>query len=307
MTLSKVPLHKNGPFFSPIVAGCMRLGEWGANYSADQMREFIEQCVENGVTTFDHADIYGHYSTEALFGEALKQAPHLKDEIEVVTKCGIKLPTDRRPDYKIAHYDISADYIIWSADKSLKDLNLDVIDLLLIHRPSPLMHPDVISEAITKLKADGKVKHFGVSNFTSTQMSMMRSRMEPMTNQIEASLLHTEPFVDGSLDDAIEHHYKPMIWSPFGGGALFNPGSDNENQEQINRIEEALHPLREKYECSTDQLLLAWLLKHPSKPVPVLGTSKADRVESAIHSLSINLDRQDWFILYEAARGRQVD
>lgn len=299
----KINLTKNGPSFSKIVFGTMNWGVWGADLNTNQMLSLIQKSHELGVTTFDHADIYGHYTTEGSFGKALSQNPSIRQDLQLVSKCGIQLITPNRPSTKVHSYDTSRKHIILSLENSLKELGTDYIDLLLIHRPSPLMDPNEIAEAFSRLKQDGKVLHFGVSNFTPSQFELLNSRIPLVTNQIEASILHLHPFLDGSLDLCVQKEIKPMIWSPLGGGKVFT----NLEDEQIIRIREVCTKIGKKYgNYGIDQILIAWLLKHPSAMLPVLGTSKISRIESALKAMEIELSTEDWFEIWVASTGEPI-
>lgn len=298
----RIELSPNGLEISQLVYGTMRIGEWGANMNPHELADFIEFCVEQGITTFDHADIYGHYSTEALFGEALKIRPDLKEKTEHVSKAGIQLLTERRPHTHIKHYDTTKKYLIAQAETSLKNLNLDALDLFLIHRPDPLMDYDELSQVFDILVSSGKVKYVGVSNFTPSQFAALNSKYSLQTNQIEISLLHHSAIFDGTLDILQANSIKPMIWSPFGGGKLF---SDDHYAEML-PIHETIHKMCQKYHCGKDQLLLAWILRLPNHPAPIIGTSKKDRVKAAAEAFAIKLDRQDWFEMLRAVRGQDV-
>ena len=301
MYSNRIELKKGSLALSRIVAGVWKWGIWGWKMSDQNHLALIEKCLEYDVTTFDHADIYGHYTSEGDFGRALKIKPSLRDQMEIVTKCGIKLITPNRPSHQIKSYDTSREHIIWSAENALKELNTDYIDLLLIHRPSPLMNADEIAEAFTTLRDQGKVLHFGVSNFTTSQFELLNSRIELITNQVEIHLMRPEPFLDGTLDQCQQHRITPMAWSPLTSGRIFKEESDT-----VNRIKKVATPLLEKYNCQLDQLLIAWLLKHPSNIIPILGTARHDRVLSAVDALKINLTREEWFGLWEASIGHEV-
>ncbi|HJS54647.1 MAG TPA: aldo/keto reductase, partial [Chitinophagaceae bacterium] len=262
---------------SPVIAGCMKWGQWGVNYSTAQYLKLVEDCIANKITSFDHADIYGDYTVEEEFGNALKQKPNLRQQMQLITKCGIRRYTSNRPAHRISSYDTSKTHIITSAETSLKNLNTDYIDLLLIHRPDPLMHPHIIAEAFSQLKQTGKVLHFGVSNFTPSQMDMMMTAFKVEFNQFEVSILHLDPFHDGTLDKCIQHNIRPMSWGPLGSGRLFADTRDERNK----RIVAVATILAEKYNVSADQILLAFLFKHPSGIIPVIGSTKIERLKLA--------------------------
>lgn len=288
--------------FSPIIIGTMRLGEWGSDLSTEDLEKFIDACVDLGFCDFDHADIYGHYTEEERFGKVIKRRPDLKSKIQVTTKCGIKLVTPNRPDHYLKSYDSTKEHIIWSAENSLKALGLDCLDVMLIHRPDYLMDPHDIAEAFTTLKQSGKVKAFGVSNFTVSQFELINSFTPLVTNQMEISLLHRDAFENGTLDQCIRLGIVPTAWSPFGGGSIFSVESTSE----IQKIKNVATEIGQKYEASIDQILIAFLLKHPAGIVPIFGSSKIHRVQAIKNALNVNLSHQDWYRLWEAAIGEEV-
>jgi len=296
-----IQLHPGGPKLSRITAGLMRLHDW--HFSVDELLNWIQQCIDLGVTTFDHADIYGGYTVENHFGDALSKEPALRKKMQLVTKCGIGLVTGNRSQNTIKHYNTSYDYIISSAEQSLKNLRTDVIDLFLIHRPSPLMDASETARALSDLVKSGKVLYCGVSNFSPSQFDLIQSRLDiPLvTNQVEFSVLHTQPAFDGTFDQAQKLNFAPMVWSPFGGGSVFT-GSD----EQSARIMNTCNKLSERYQCAPDQLLLAWVLHHPSNPVPVLGSGNISRIAGAVGALDIQLNDQDWFAILKSSLNKDV-
>jgi predicted oxidoreductase len=287
---------------SPVIAGCMKWGQWGAKFSPQQYLQMIEDCLETGIDCFDHADIYGDYTTEEEFGAALKTKPSLRDQIKIITKCGIRRFTPNRPEHRISYYDTSKEHILKSVERSLKNFDTDHVDVLLIHRPDPLMHPEEIAEAFQTLKQQGKVLHFGVSNFTTSQTAMMHSRFTVEFNQVEISILNMEPLHNGQMDQCLELKIIPMAWSPLGGGNLFAHADD----ERIRRIVAAATIVADKYAVGPDQILLNWLLMHPACIVPVLGTSKVDRVKKALEAMEIKMTREEWFMLWRASTGHDV-
>ena len=277
----KTNLSESGPSLSRIVAGCMSWGEWGAKLKEPSVLKLIEGCLEIGITTFDHADIYGHYTTEAQFGTALKGKSSLREKIQLVTKCGIQVITANRPENKIPHYQLDKDYIIGAAEKSLKNLFTEYIDLLLIHRPSPLMHPSEIAEAFENLQTAGKVRHFGVSNFTPSQFDLLNNNISLVTNQVEFSVHTLHTLTDGTLDQCLEHRIKPMAYSVMAAGAFF----ENNPSERIQGILKIAQILATKYDASLDQIIIAWVLKHPSGILPVMGSTKINRLKDAVGAL----------------------
>ncbi|WP_298320858.1 aldo/keto reductase family oxidoreductase [uncultured Aquimarina sp.] len=295
-------VSENESLFSRIVAGCMNWGEWGANLTIDQSQKLIEDCIAIGVTTFDHADIYGHYTTETLFGNAIKGKSSIRKQIQLITKCGIRLVTPNRPENNIKSYKTTKKYIIESVEQSLVNLETDYIDMLLIHRPSPLMNPSEIAETFEMLKSSGKVLSFGVSNFTTSQFEMLNAFFPLQTNQIEISPLQLSPFIDGSLDQCIKHDIKPMAYSTLAGGKFFS----KQPEKSVVRINEVVNRLIQKYDVPADQILTAWLLKHPSGIVPVMGSTKISRIQSAVNSLSLQITDEEWFEIWEASAGEEV-
>jgi len=284
--------------YSRIIAGTMTWGNWGKKFSKTEMIDLIHHCLDQGITSFDHADIYGGYTTEADFGDALSETDIPRESIQLITKCGIQYLCENR-DNKVKHYNYNKDYIIWSAETSLKNLKTEYLDLFLLHRPSPLMHPDEIAEAISQLKQQGKIKHFGVSNFTPSQVELISKKSEVSANQIEFSLTQHSAMYDGTLDQMMLKHIIPMAWSPMA--SIYK-----EDTEQIQRIKTQLRELTEAYDATEDQLLLAWILKHPSKIHPVIGTTTKDRIKDATKSVQTELDLEDWFLILKASQGHRV-
>jgi predicted oxidoreductase len=297
----EIELTPDGLRLSRIVAGMMRLNEW--QLSIDELVRWIEACLEMGITTFDHADIYGSYTVEALFGAALARQPGLRDRLQLVTKCGIALLSPNRPNHRVKHYNTTRRHIVASAENSLRNLQTDQIDLLLIHRPDPLLTANEVAAAFEKLLASGKVRHFGVSNFTPYQFDLLQSAcdMPLVTNQVELSLLHMEPLHDGTLDHAQQHGYGPMAWSPVGGGAIFRP-----NDDRSQRVHAELQRLSAKYDAELDQIALAWLMRLPSAVVPVMGSGKLTRLRHAVAAVDLTNGRQDWYALWQASAGAEV-
>lgn len=292
--------HPLGFSGSRLVQGYWRLAEWGMNDQA--LLRFIEQCIEAGITTVDHADIYGDYQCESLFGQALALKPSLREQLQVVTKCGILLPSSHRPEIHTHRYDQSTGHIIQSVDNSLRNLNIDAIDMLLLHRPSPLMDADHIAEAFEHLYTIGKVKHFGVSNFTAQQFDLLQSRLDMplLVNQVELSPVELKHFQDGTLEHAQQHAITPMAWSPFAGGDLFKLKGINPT------LHNALFDVCETHHASFDQVALAWLLRHPAGIAPILGSGKIERVQSAQQAFSISLSDDEWFAIWIASQGHPV-
>ena len=289
---------ENKNAYSKIIAGTMGWGSWGKGFSQAGMAGLINDCTELGITTFDHADIYGNYTNEAEFGKAFQESGVDREKIQLITKCGIQKVAEGRGN-GIKHYNYSENYIIWSAEQSLRHLQTEYLDLLLLHRPSPLMHPDPIAKAITKLKNQGKIKSFGVSNFMTSQIAMIESAIPVSANQVEFSVTSSEAMYNGIFDDCITHGRMAMSWSPLG--SYFK-----EKSSRIERISIVIDGFSAKYGCTSDQLLLAWILKHPAKVFPVVGTASAHRLKDAMAATKIQLELEDWFVMLQASQGHEV-
>ena len=285
---------------SPI-AGCMRWGKWGANFSTYDYEVIINQCVENGMTAFDHADIYGDYTTEADFGEALKHNTVLRSTIKIITKAGIQLVSDNKPQHQIKSYNTSRQHIVSSVEQSLKNFNTDYLDVFLIHRPSPLLNPEEVAEAINQLKQQGKILQFGVSNFLPQQADVLNKCVEISFNQVELSIIHLKPFLDGTLNNCLQNNIRPMAWSPLGGGLL----SEDEHP-RFRIIYATTLELAEKYSTGINQILIAFLLKHPSNILPVVGTTKIERLLQVKDATNVKLTDEDWFKLWVASTGEDI-
>lgn len=276
----------------------MTWGDWGKQLSKGQMERLMHQCLELNISTFDHADIYGDYKNEEQFGAAFATSTIKRESIQLISKCGIQLNGVSR-DNKIAHYNYVKEYIIWSAERSLKSLRTEYLDMLLLHRPSPLMHPEDILEAISQLKKEGKIRQFGVSNFSPSQIALIETVLPVEGNQVEFSLTTNGVMNDGTLDDCSINRRFAMSWSPLG--CYFK-----EDSPQTNRLKPVLDKLCEKYMATEDQLLLSWVLKHPATVYPVVGTTNFDRLGLAMKAVEIEMELEDWFILLEASNGHQV-
>lgn len=284
---------------SKIIAGTMSWGAWDKNLSPTQMASLIRLFIENQITSFDHADIYGGYSTEKGFGNAFKKSGMKRDQVQFISKCGIQYVCDARPKNRIKHYVYNKDYILWSVENSLKNLQTDYLDVFLLHRPSPLMQADEIAEAVTHLLEQGKIRSFGLSNFTASQTALIHQKIKVSYNQIQFSATHPDPMTDGNLDFMQMHGIKPMAWNPLG--TVFR-----EDTEQTRRLKRVLAPLTEKYDIGADLLLLAWVLKHPSGVLPVAGTVNSGRIQQLIKAAQIDFDLQDWFEIWVASMGHKV-
>jgi predicted oxidoreductase len=284
--------------FSRIIQGCMTWGAWGKQLTKNEMISTLHHCLDSEITTFDHADIYGDYTTEKDFGDAFAASSIPRESIQLISKCGIQYVGETR-DNTVKHYQYDADYIIWSAEKSISDLQCDYLDLHLIHRPSALMHLDEIAKAVDKLTSEGKIKAFGVSNFTPMQTDLIASKSTVSANQIEFSLTAHDAIHDGSLDHMKLSNITPMCWSPLG--SVFKA-----EDEQNRRIHTILDELTQTYGASKDQLLLAWILKHPAGIHPVIGTTNKERISLAAKAEGLGLSEIDWFRMLIECQGHKV-
>jgi len=284
---------------SRIVAGMWRMTEW--DMTPQQRLAFIEQCIALGVTSFDHADIYGGYGVEGLFGEALALKPSLREQIQIVSKCGIKLISGRRPTHTIQHYDTSSSHIVASVENSLKELRTDYLDLLLIHRPDPLMDFDEVANTFQRLRSEGKVKEFGVSNFSRHQFETLNKRVPLVTNQVEFSPLHLEPMFDETFDGLQDLGVQPMIWSPLGGGRLFTAGDEQGERLRL-KIKEVADELNRPFAS----VVFAWIMQLPCKPVPLTGSGRIESIQVAVAATQFSLSRPQWFEILRAALGHEV-
>ncbi|ELI6434308.1 aldo/keto reductase [Aeromonas salmonicida] len=298
MSVSRLALHAQGPTFSRLIMGYWRLMEWQLSPAA--LLDLMKYHLDLGVTTIDHADIYGGYQCEAAFGNALRLEPSLRDRMEIVSKCGIALTA--KPEHALNHYNTGKAHIIASAEDSLRKLATDHLDLLLIHRPDPLMDADEVADAFISLKQAGKVKHLGVSNFSARQFELLQSRLPfPLvTNQLEISPLNQSTTLDGTLDLCQQLRIKPMAWSCLGGGRLF------EGQEYAPLRAELEQIRHEVGAQNIEQLVYAWVMMLPSQPLPLIGSGKRERIAAAVAAESIALTRQQWFRIRKAALGYDV-
>ena len=285
--------------FSELIAGTMRWGVWGANHSERKVQELIEVCLQEGITTYDHADIYGNHTTEQLFGNAWKEMGIKRSQIQLISKCGIVMNSEKKPS-RLKYYNYDSEYILNCVEESLSNLKTDYLDLLLLHRPSPLLNPEEVANTFQILKSSGKVKEFGVSNFSVSQFELLNQYFPLITNQIEISANHLNSFYDGTLEQLMVKNLRPMAWSVLGN--YFS-----ENSQQNIRLKKIITSLCQKYNAEENQILLAFILKHPSKIIPVIGTSKAETICQLKASLWLDLETIDWFKILEASRGTEVD
>ncbi|MEK0422975.1 MAG: hypothetical protein RLZ95_885 [Bacteroidota bacterium] len=286
---------KNNP-----IVGCMRWGVWGANFTTKQYETIIDQCLAIGLNIFDHADIYGHYTTEADFGEAIKGKSSLRQQMRLITKCGINMLTPNRPSHTIKSYDTSATHIKKSVENSLNNFHTDYIDTLLIHRPDLLLNPKEVAATIHELKAAGKIRSFGVSNFNTHQVANLAKHIPIEHHQVEISVTHMNSFDDGTLDQCQVMGIEAQSWSPMGNGLFTDVTEKNKRILSIAQI------LAEKYATGVNEILLAFLYVHPANIVPVIGTTQFERILSAKKSMEINMSREDFYQLRQASTGHEV-
>ena len=295
-------ISPDGPEFSVLVYGTWRILDDRA--SIQDINRRLHRCVELGITTVDTAEIYGLYRVEAVVGQALALSPGLRDKLEIVTKAGIYVPNPLHPERKVGFYDASGDRLTRSLEESLRLLGTDHVELLLVHRPDWLTSIDDTAGGLNQLLRSGKIRSAGVSNFSAAQFDALNSRMERplVTNQVEFHLLHMDPITDGTFDQCQRLRIRPMAWSPLAGGRLFE-----QRNEAATRLAKLAATLSPKYNGATlEQLAYAWILAHPSRPLPVIGTNKIERIESAARAADHILDREDWYALWVAAHGHNI-
>lgn len=293
--------HAGLPAFSALVYGAWRMAD-GTDTSAQTALKKIQLCLEMGITTFDHADIYGDYRCESLFGEALKLAPELKQKIQIVSKCGIKLISSQYPERRIKHYDTSAAHIRYSVDNSLRRLGVARLDTLLIHRPDPFMNAHETGACLDALIQEGKIASAGVSNFSNHEFDLLQSAMRNplVTNQLEISLLAQHTFLDGSLGQCQQRGIRPMAWSPLAGGRLFG------DEIAAQRLQPALARIAKAQGVDIDAVAIAWLLAHPANIVPIVGTNNLERIARLGDAFKVNMPLETWYELWSLAAGREV-
>lgn len=292
--------------------GCMRLpGTWNpADIGAPQReraRVALTAAFEAGYTLFDHADIYAHGMCEQLFGDILRATPSLRQMPHVIaTKCGIRFGD--QPPGAPGRYDFSRAHIVWSCEQSLRRLGVGTIDLYQLHRPDLLMDPQEVAAAFAELRAAGKVRYFGVSNFSASFVSCLQSALpEPLlVNQVEIHLGRLDCFTDGTLDQCLAQQITPLAWSPLGGGWLGTGGTVGETHPKralYLTVQKLLDELAAKYGVSRTVIALAWLLKHPSRIIPIVGSCNPAHIHDAVAADTVELTREDWYRLLIAARG----
>lgn len=300
----KLSLSCDGPEFSRLVFGTWRVLDDPATRTVEGLHHRLRVCEEVGITTVDTAEIYGVYRVEEALGAAMAVDSALRQRLQIVSKCGIYVPCEFHPDRKTAFYNATAERIVKSAEKSLRFLRTDYLDLLLVHRPDWLASVDETAEGLNRLLKEGKIRNAGVSNYSVTQFDALNSRMlKPLvTNQVEFSLLHMDPVYDGVFDHAQQRGYRPMAWSPLARALLWDA-----SHAASQRLQAVGRELSEKYEGATlDQLAYAWILAHPAGALPVIGTHKPERIRAAAAATKLRLEREDWYALWTAAKGHPI-
>ncbi|MEE4175541.1 MAG: aldo/keto reductase [Xanthomonadales bacterium] len=296
------PTSPDGPELSRLVQGYWRMLAWGRN-TAEHL-DFLKAHVDLGITSVDHADLYGDYEVETCFGEVLAREPALRDQLQIITKCGIQLISEKVPGRRTKHYDTGPSHLQASVERSLERLGTDRLDVVLLHRPDPLMDADAVAETVLRLRDAGKVLHFGVSNFTPAQFALLQSRLPfaLATNQVEINPLNPAVLFDGTLDDLQARRVRPMAWSCLGGGRLFDKSDEAGRRCRgvLRRVGEELGGF------GVDQVAYAWVLRLPSAPLPILGSGRIDRVRLAVAATAMEMTTEQWFSILEAARGVEV-
>ncbi len=299
--MDRIKLGKNLSL-SRIIHGHWRLSDW--KLSGKEFLSFIKEILDLGITSVDTADIYGNYSCEELFGDALEIDRSIRSKLQIVTKCGISLVSERFPEREIKTYNYRYDYIVETVNRSLSNMKTDFIDMLLFHRPSPLFNPEEVARAMDYLKKEGKVLNFGVSNFNQLQFEMLQSysNQKLVTNQVEISPIHLEHFENGNMDFFLKERINPMAWSPLARGRIFNP-----NTEQEKRVKKEITEIANEIGASSpDQVIIAWLLHHPVKIMPIVGSGNIERIKSVVDSMEFSLSDEQWFRIFVSCDGKEL-
>lgn len=300
--MQRQKISASGPVFSRMVYGTWRILD--TNPTVQEINRRLQDCLSVGITTIDTAEIYGLYEVEEQLGAALALSSGLRDKLEIVTKAGIYVPCSSHPEWKTAHYNATEKQLRASLEKSLRLLGTDHVELFLVHRPDWLTRAEDTAKGLNELMSSGRILSAGVSNYSPSQFELLNAQLDQplVTNQIEFHLLHSGPIYDGTLSQCELQKVLPMAWSPLAGGRIF----DAENPAAA-RLAMAANGMSVRYGgASLEQLAYAWILAHPSRPLPVIGTNKVERLKSAAKAFEIELQREDWFALWEAANGRKI-
>jgi predicted oxidoreductase len=286
--------------FSNVVAGVIRWGSWGSKLSSSKMASLINSCVEMGVTTFDHADVYGNYTTEREFGDALILSGVPRDQIQIITKCGIIKPCAEKPGFTISHYNTSKRHILESVDQSLENLGTEYLDVVQINRPSPIMNYEEMGEAFHILQESGKVKEFGVVNFSPDQIRAMVKYFPITSHQSEFSLTHLAPLNDGTIDACVANGITPMSWAPIGGGTIFS------NTKTGLKRKAKLETFAEENGWSITEMALLFLMHHPYNIRPVMNNPKVDKIKEAVDLVDVSLSNEQWYEILIMLQGHEL-
>ncbi len=295
--MEKITLGENGPEVSPVIYSFWRAMEDPDGISFDTVQSKLKACLNLGITTFDHADIYGNYQVEELFGKALKELGISRHNLVISTKCGINHVDPRRSQYRVRHYDSSPGHLNKSVEQSLKNLGTDYLDILLLHKHDALMDADETASALTKLVKRGLVKHIGVVDFTVHQHQLLQSRLgiPIITNHLELNLLNTRAISDGTVDFIKQQYSKPLAWAPLASGRLID-----KNDAATFNVRNTLKRIASNYHVNEEQLAIAWLLRLGA--LPIIGTNSIQRIKNATSAVNINMDQQDWYEIYFSAQ-----
>lgn len=296
--MRKIALGESGPEVSPLIYSFWRAMEDPDGVTYESVLGKLNACLDLGINTFDHADIYGNYKVEKLFGAAIRESKVKREEIILSTKCGINNVDASRPEYRTRHYDSSSDYIRKSVETSLENLGTDYIDILLLHHPDPLMDADDTASELTKLVNKRLIRYVGVANFTVHQHQLLQSRLSIpiITNHLELNVINTEAIRNGTLDFIKQKYSKPLAWAPLAGGRL-----TDQNDENTFNLRATLRKIAKAHNCNEEQVAIAWLLKLGA--LPILGTNSIQRIKNAAAAVNIQLDKQDWYEIYFSSRG----
>lgn len=299
--MQHLALGRSDVMVSQLVYGVWRLAD-DSNTSLGHVRSKIDRCLDQGITSFDHADIYGDYRCEALFGTALKAEPSLRQRMQLISKCDIAITSDNFPNRRVKFYDTSPAYIEASLEQSLLNLNTDYLDSLLIHRPDPLMDYAQTGACLDALIDSGKIRSAGVSNFEAEDWRLLQMHMRHplVTNQVEMSVLQRDAFTNGSLSAMQRDGMRAMAWSPLAGGAIFGDSA------AAMRVRPLLEAVASDFSGRIDLAAAAWLLQSPANVAVVMGTNNLDRISGLSDALNVSIDRETWFEIWTAAAGQEV-
>ncbi len=306
ITVESIKLGRSELRSSRLAYGCMRIAGDGSGDDRERGKRAIHAAVDAGYTLFDHADIYGGGACEELFGEVLRESPGLRDRIIIQSMCGIRPAGEPQADDP-ARYDFSGGYIAESVEGSLRRLGVERLDLLLLHRPDHLMHAHEVATAFDRLKESGKVGHFGVSNFSTSQVKLLDGEVsEPLLiNQVEINIHNIDALENGVLNQCQRMQITPQAWGPIAGVAYPAWGNTFSADDEA-RIRNEVGRQCDIYGVDDWMVALAWLLKHPAHISPIIGSTTPERIETARRALEVDYSREDWYRLFEARNGRPV-